>query len=516
MFTKKYPYTDFNEYNLDFILKEVRNLHKEWDEFKIINSIKYVGAWDITKSYESFSLVSYANRIYISVQPVTAGTDIFNTDFWEVVVDYDLDITTPELYGAIGDGLHDDTVAIQAAIDNAKCVYFNGKHTYAISGITVGENRYLYGNGCKIVGNGSGSLITVQTYTGSQEHTSIPTFIKDFQLDNADILIDVNKALKISIDDIVLSNFNTGLKFQAGYELLCSNFRYEGDPANTSAIGLDITGGGDSVFHDFIGRDVANPLKVQSGSNTFTDFHFWILTASLFPYSIYINDVTNTDARNQYIRFYFDTYKILLNANGYAQNYFDAPIILMNSSIVQQECTFINIVNDYDLYIKDRLRIENACFHVTNDTLCNICNDLTAPIYMTYLAVSAAQYAKISAANVYNRYREITYQTITELFTFESGMTLKSGSVFHDRFNKRITGSMVIEYSSGFVSGGLTKVCTPVNAPINAINTGCFASSSEWSTEHIAYLYIASNGISVKCNESGNTIAKINVDYKYN
>lgn len=86
---KKYPYTDFNEYNLDWIIKEIKDLHKEWSDFEILNTIRFAGLWDITKQYPAWSLVTDNNIGYISVQPVPAGVDITETDYWKEVYNYD-------------------------------------------------------------------------------------------------------------------------------------------------------------------------------------------------------------------------------------------------------------------------------------------------------------------------------------------------------------------------------------------------------------------------------------------
>ena len=89
----KYPYTDFHEINLDWIIAQIKQLHHDYDEFKAVNTITNAGAWDITKQYQSWTIVSYGTAGYISLKPVPAGVAITNIEYWGLVADYDILIT---------------------------------------------------------------------------------------------------------------------------------------------------------------------------------------------------------------------------------------------------------------------------------------------------------------------------------------------------------------------------------------------------------------------------------------
>ena len=93
MFFNMYPYTNFHELNLDEILRLMRELHHEWDEFTAVNKITNAGAWDITKQYQAWTVVSDNNVGYISLKPVPAGVAISNIEYWGVIADYNILIT---------------------------------------------------------------------------------------------------------------------------------------------------------------------------------------------------------------------------------------------------------------------------------------------------------------------------------------------------------------------------------------------------------------------------------------
>lgn len=93
MFFNEYPYTNFHELNLDMILSLMKKLNAEWDEFTAVNKITNAGAWDITKQYQAWTVVSDNNVGYISLKPVPAGVAITNTEYWGVIADYDILIT---------------------------------------------------------------------------------------------------------------------------------------------------------------------------------------------------------------------------------------------------------------------------------------------------------------------------------------------------------------------------------------------------------------------------------------
>lgn len=91
-----YPYQNVQDYNLDWTIKNSKNLTELVKNFISLNSIKYANPiqWNITTQYEANTVVVDPNNgnAYISVQPVPAGVALTNTDYWTII--FTLDLTT--------------------------------------------------------------------------------------------------------------------------------------------------------------------------------------------------------------------------------------------------------------------------------------------------------------------------------------------------------------------------------------------------------------------------------------
>ena len=94
-FLNQFPYSDFHEMNLDWILKKMKELAAQMDDFTAANQISYADPinWNITKQYQAFTIVydTASSTLKISKQPVPSGISIDNDTYWAVVSPFKVD-----------------------------------------------------------------------------------------------------------------------------------------------------------------------------------------------------------------------------------------------------------------------------------------------------------------------------------------------------------------------------------------------------------------------------------------
>lgn len=89
-----WPYTNFHELNLSWVLRQIIELKETVDNFIILNTIKYADPiqWNITTQYEANTIVvdPQTGTAYISSKPVPSGVALTNTDYWSVIFTLDM------------------------------------------------------------------------------------------------------------------------------------------------------------------------------------------------------------------------------------------------------------------------------------------------------------------------------------------------------------------------------------------------------------------------------------------
>lgn len=126
MVFEHFPYTNFHDINLDWILRTLREMESELQDFVFMNTIKYADPiqWDITTQYAKNTIVidPATGDAYISTRPVPAGVLLSNTDYWSVIFNYQAVVNTIKENIAVDAG---SSPTAPVALDENDLVWWN-------------------------------------------------------------------------------------------------------------------------------------------------------------------------------------------------------------------------------------------------------------------------------------------------------------------------------------------------------------------------------------------------------
>lgn len=155
-----YPYTDFHELNLEWMLKKIKEINTKVDNFITLNSLVFADPlqWDITTSYATNTIVIDENGdAYLSVKPVPDGVLLSNTEYWIEVFNFS------EYVEKANKNLTDH---YEKNVDRATANY--------VAGDWIVWNDVLY----KVTADiNEGAALVVDT---NLEHFTVEDFLKDF------------------------------------------------------------------------------------------------------------------------------------------------------------------------------------------------------------------------------------------------------------------------------------------------------------------------------------------------
>ena len=150
-FFEQFPYTNFHELNLDWIIRTLKELDGSLTDFVKLNTIKYANPieHDITRSYETNTVVvdSHSGNAYISVKPVPNGVSVDNTEYWTEIFNYVNDVDK------VRSGIsHNNKNSATATADIAEgsMFWYYGNLYQATKDITAGD-QFVVGSNCKSV-----------------------------------------------------------------------------------------------------------------------------------------------------------------------------------------------------------------------------------------------------------------------------------------------------------------------------------------------------------------------------
>jgi len=150
-FINEWPYSNFHELNLNWILRKMLEMESEYSEFIQINSIKYADPlkWSIVSQYaQNTVVVDDQGNAYLSVQAVPSGVTLDKTSYWTKIGNFDALWTTIRNAITPNDDQYSSTTT--AARNLNDLVWLSDDQLVRITeAMTVGT-AYVIGTNCEL------------------------------------------------------------------------------------------------------------------------------------------------------------------------------------------------------------------------------------------------------------------------------------------------------------------------------------------------------------------------------
>ena len=233
----------------------------------------------------------------LSLDKFTSDTKLF------IVKDY----ITPEMFGAKGDGVTDDTLAIQNAIDSCaanQLLKFENKKVYKIKTLAISQEIIIDLGGSEIIGT-DGVMIKYNVISPNGRTSITNGSINGNHV--ANIISGSGKLLLLN-NIIAMNPYDVAFDFSDMYEVSMTNCYLRN--SENDAIGIATRA--DNMFENLILRGFKTALRTD-GTSRFTNVHAWIDDSNKLSGSIYCDN-----AMGFFSNCFTDTYEIGFNktSNG--------------------------------------------------------------------------------------------------------------------------------------------------------------------------------------------------------
>lgn len=197
-----FPHTRNYDTDLGYIIKKLQEVETTVNEFSSINEITYHDPikWDITTQYTRNTIVVDGYNTYLSKQPVPAGVDISNEDYWLKVADFTGYIKDFQHYVTKQDLGHDEITANALSKDNL--IIFKDKLYKVLSDIEA-NTKVIIGTNIEEIDVNTWVLDFVNTLLSKIDTVNTDLTSK---INATNVEVESNKALINANTDSIVKN----------------------------------------------------------------------------------------------------------------------------------------------------------------------------------------------------------------------------------------------------------------------------------------------------------------------
>lgn len=192
----------------------------------------------------------------------------------QLVAELITSIVYPEMFGAYGDGTHNDTTAFENAISYTSVLTLNKNKTYKLTNLVLTNDLTINGNGSKLIDDSSvDKFIECTTLDGAMKYVIFNDVILDTPNSNYGIYIHSNhfRGNKVKIYNPITACFACYKGTTSGRY---GNFIIDDITCETSGTGvyIDCT---DANLSNYRGHNIMTHIDVRSGLTHINHVHGW-------------------------------------------------------------------------------------------------------------------------------------------------------------------------------------------------------------------------------------------------